>query len=137
VPLVRIDLLRGRPDGELAAIASCVHEAMVAELGVPERDRFQILTQHEPGKLTFDRGYLGVDRGDGWLLVQVTLAAGRSTEAKQAFYARLRRRLGRRLPGRSPGHLGRALPQLVAAAGQVRGLRGVARQLDGFVVGRA
>jgi 4-oxalocrotonate tautomerase len=94
MPLVRIDVLRGRPDDELAAIASCVHEAMVAELGVPERDRFQVLTQHEPGELAFNRGYLGFDRGDGWLLVQVTLAAGRSTEAKQAFYARLSRRLG-------------------------------------------
>ena len=31
----------------------------------------------------------------------------------------------------------RALPQLVAAAGQVSGLGGVARQLDGFVVRRA
>jgi hypothetical protein len=31
----------------------------------------------------------------------------------------------------------RALPQLVAAAGQVGGLGGVARQLDGFVVRRA
>ena len=35
------------------------------------------------------------------------------------------------------GHTGRALPQLVAAACQVGGLGGVARQLDGFVVRRA
>jgi hypothetical protein len=43
----------------------------------------------------------------------------------------------RRLPGRWLGHTGRALPQLVAAACQVGGLGSVARQLDGFVVGRA
>ena len=42
-----------------------------------------------------------------------------------------------RLPGRSVGHTGRALAQLVAAACQVGGLGGVARQLDGFVVRRA
>jgi 4-oxalocrotonate tautomerase len=93
MPLVRIDLLRGRPDSELAAIGACVHEAMVAGLGVPRRDRFQILTQHEPGQLSFDRGYLDYDRSDGWVLVHITLAAGRSTPAKQAFYADLSRRL--------------------------------------------
>src|SRR5829696_585004 len=43
----------------------------------------------------------------------------------------------RRLPGRPLGHTGRALPQLVAAACQVGGLGSVARQLDGFFVGRA
>lgn len=97
MPLVRIDVLRGRPDSELAAIGECVHEAMLAELDVPERDRFQILTQHDPGQLTFNRGYLGFDRGDGWVLVQITLAAGRSREAKQAFYAGLSRRLHERV----------------------------------------
>jgi len=91
--LVRIDVLRGRPDSELAAIGSCVHQAMVTDLGVPERDHFQIVTEHDPNRLLFDRHYLDIERSDGWVLVHVTLAAGRSTEAKQAFYAGLCGRL--------------------------------------------
>jgi 4-oxalocrotonate tautomerase len=67
MPLVRIDVLRGRPQHELTAIGSCVHQAMVADLGVPERDHFQIITEHDPGRLLF--------------------------EAKQAFYAGLCGRL--------------------------------------------
>jgi 4-oxalocrotonate tautomerase len=35
------------------------------------------------------RSYLDIDRTDRYVLVEVTLSAGRSTEAKQAFYARL------------------------------------------------
>jgi phenylpyruvate tautomerase PptA (4-oxalocrotonate tautomerase family) len=93
MPLVRIDVLRGRPPHELTAIGSCVHQAMVTDLGVPERDHFQIVTEHDRDRLLFDRSYLDIDRSDGWVLVHVTLAAGRSTESKQAFYSGLCERL--------------------------------------------
>jgi 4-oxalocrotonate tautomerase len=70
---------------------------MVAELDVPERDRFQILTEHSAGTLSFDRAYLDVDRSEGFVLVRVTLSAGRSTDAKRAFYRRLAELLGERV----------------------------------------
>jgi 4-oxalocrotonate tautomerase len=98
MPLVTIDLLEGRPPEELDAIAEAVHEAMVEHLDVPRRDRFQIITQHTPETLRFDRSYLDIPRGDAFLLIRVTLSAGRSTEAKQAFYASVAERLAGR-PG--------------------------------------
>jgi hypothetical protein len=70
MPLVRIDVLRGRSEQELTQIGTCVHEAMNAELGVPERDRFQLLTEHEPGRLHFDPSYLDIERSDASVLVQ-------------------------------------------------------------------
>lgn len=97
MPLVTIDVLKGRPRGELAAIGDCVHEAMIAELSVPDRDRFQILNEHEPGMLSFDRGYLDIERTDRFVLIRVTLAAGRATEAKRAFYGRLAKSLAERV----------------------------------------
>ena len=96
MPLVRIDVLRGRSERELDALSAAVQEAMVATLGVPERDRFQIITEHDAGRLRFDPGYLDVERSDAFVLVHVTLAAGRATEVKQAFYADLCERLERR-----------------------------------------
>jgi phenylpyruvate tautomerase PptA (4-oxalocrotonate tautomerase family) len=89
VPLITIDLLEGRSDDDLDAIAHSVHEAMVETLDVPEHDRFQIITEHAPRTLRFDRDYLRGGRTDAFVLVRVTLAAGRTTEAKRAFYARL------------------------------------------------
>jgi 4-oxalocrotonate tautomerase len=89
MPLVQIDLLEGRPSEELDAIADSVQEAMVEHLDVPERDRFQLLEEHGAGTLRFDRHYLDIERTDRFVLVRVTLSAGRSTEAKQAFYRRL------------------------------------------------
>jgi 4-oxalocrotonate tautomerase len=89
MPLVNIDLLVGRTDEELTTIADSVHDAMVEELDVPQRDRFEIITQHSPATLHFDRHYLEIQRSDRFVMVRITLSAGRSAEAKTAFYARL------------------------------------------------
>src|ERR1700712_1077202 len=82
-------MLQGRSASEREKIADCAHRAMVEALGVPERDRFQIVTEHAPGAFHFDRSYLDIARTDAFVLVAVTLASGRSAEVKQAFYARL------------------------------------------------
>jgi phenylpyruvate tautomerase PptA (4-oxalocrotonate tautomerase family) len=98
MPLVTIDLQRGRPASEIDEIADAVHEALVESLDVPRRDRFQIISEHDPGTLRFDRGYLDIPRSDAFVLIRVTMSAGRTTEAKQAFYASVARRLADR-PG--------------------------------------
>ena len=89
MPLVTIDLLEGRSPQEFGTISDATHQAMVELLDVPERDRFQIITEHSPQTLSFDRHYLDIDRDDGFILVRITLAQGRTTDAKRAFYRRL------------------------------------------------
>jgi 4-oxalocrotonate tautomerase len=93
MPLVTIDLLEGRTPSEIDSVADAVHEAMVEHLGVPQRDRFQIITEHTSSTLRFDPAYLDIPRSDEFVLVRITLAAGRSTEAKRAFYASVAQRL--------------------------------------------
>jgi 4-oxalocrotonate tautomerase len=88
MPFVRIDLMEGRSDGQVAAIGDAVQRALVETMNVPQRDRFQVITEHSPARLRYDKAYLGVERTDGIVMVQVTLSAGRTTEQKQAFYAR-------------------------------------------------
>ena len=89
MPLVTIDLLEGRSSQQLEAISGATHQAMVELLDVPERDRFQIITEHSPQTLSFDRHYLDIDRDEGFILVRIALAHGRTTEAKRGFYRRL------------------------------------------------
>jgi hypothetical protein len=84
MPLVRVVLHVGRAEEELATIGDAVHEAMVETIGVPADDRFQVITEHRPGWLRYDRHYLGVGRDDGIVLVQITLARGRPVEKKEA-----------------------------------------------------
>ena len=89
MPLVRIDLIAGRTEAEIDAIGGAVHRAMVEVLNVPERDRFQVITEHQPGRLIYNPSYLEVERTDGIVIVQIHLSAGRAPELKQAFYARV------------------------------------------------
>jgi 4-oxalocrotonate tautomerase len=97
MPLVEIDLLEGRSEAELDAISDAVHEAMVAVLDVPQRDRFQIITERPPGYLRFDPNYLDINRDEQFLLIRITLSAGRRTDAKEAFYHRLAELLAERI----------------------------------------
>ena len=42
-----------------------------------------------PRDLRFDPNYLDIDRDQGFLLIRITLALGRTTDAKRAFYRRV------------------------------------------------
>jgi 4-oxalocrotonate tautomerase len=89
MPLVHIDLREGKPASYKKAIGDAVQHAMVEHLDVPGRDCFQIIREHTPEHLIYNPNYLNIERTDDIVMVQVTLAAGRSTEQKRAFYARL------------------------------------------------
>ena len=89
MPLVRIDLAQGMSEPQIAAIGNAVQKAMVETLGVPERDRFQVISEHAPNRFVYNRSYLGVERSDQLVFVQVFFSKGRTTEQKQAFYAAL------------------------------------------------
>ena len=89
MPFVQIDLRAGTSFDDRKALSDAVHRAMVEVLEVPQRDRFQILTEHDGAHFVYDPGYLDISRGDGLVFVRITLSKGRSTETKQRFYARL------------------------------------------------
>lgn len=88
MPLVRIDLHKGRPPATVTAIADSVHAALVETVGVPEKDRFQVVAEHDAGRFFFPPEYLGVSHADP-VFIQITLNTGRTVEMKQRLYARL------------------------------------------------
>lgn len=89
MPLVRIDLLRGRSAAERRVIGDAVHDAMTETIDVPRDDVFQVITEHDRTGLRYDAQYLGVDRDDGIAFISITLRRGRTLEQKQALYRRL------------------------------------------------
>src|ERR1700687_5089109 len=93
MPLVRISLRAGTSEAHRAAISEGVHQAMVEAINVPADDRFQVITEHPPGGLVYDPGYLGIARGDGFVVIQITLNQGRTVEMKRALYKRIAERL--------------------------------------------
>ena len=85
MPLVRIDLLEGKTPEYRAQVGQIVYQALLNCIGVPNDDRFQVITEHPKAELQFDRNYLGIRRSDDCIFVQITLSIGRTVEMKQAL----------------------------------------------------
>jgi 4-oxalocrotonate tautomerase len=85
MPLVRIDLRKGRNAAYRQEIGRVVYEAMV-NVGVPEKDRFQIIAEHEGDSFIFDPSYLGIERTHDLVIIQITWNEGRTVEQKKTLY---------------------------------------------------
>ena len=89
MPLVRISLLRGRREDFGRKVGGVVYRAMRETLNVPDKDNFQLISEHTPESLVYDPSYLDIERSDGFIAIQITLNEGRSLEMKKAFYRRV------------------------------------------------
>jgi phenylpyruvate tautomerase PptA (4-oxalocrotonate tautomerase family) len=92
MPLIRIDLIEGRSDAALRALLDAAHEAVLEAFGVPSRDRYQIITEHKPGRMVLLDTGLGFERDDKAVVVQV-FSSPRTTKMKQDFYRLLTEKL--------------------------------------------
>jgi phenylpyruvate tautomerase PptA (4-oxalocrotonate tautomerase family) len=66
-----------------------VYRAMRETINMPEHDRFQVITDHPADGLVYDPSYLGINRTDEIVFIQITLNAGRTLDQKKALYARI------------------------------------------------
>ena len=89
MPLQRISIVSGKDGAYRQAIADGVHRALVETCGVPQDDRFQLITEHPAGSLICAPSYLGIAHGSAPVLVQITLNRGRTLAQKKALYARV------------------------------------------------
>jgi 4-oxalocrotonate tautomerase len=85
MPLVRIDLRKGKDTRYREEIGLIVHDALIS-VGVPKDDHFQVITEHEPPNLVFDPAYLGIRRSEDLVMIQITWNEGRTVEQKKALY---------------------------------------------------
>jgi 4-oxalocrotonate tautomerase len=87
MPLVRIDISKTASRERLRDVGDAVYNAMTAVANVPEYDKFQVVTRHEPDEIIYpEEGYLGIDYTPDLIIIQVTWVGGRSTEVKKKFY---------------------------------------------------
>jgi len=89
MPLVRIDLREGTSPEYRKALVDGVHRAMIEALAIPPDDRFQVLTEHPPERLIYDRAYLGVQHSEKIVFVQITLSTGRKPQQKRKLFQRM------------------------------------------------
>ncbi|TPG61814.1 tautomerase family protein [Ewingella americana] len=86
MPLVRVDMIEGKPSTFRKAIGDVIYNALRSHLNVPENDRFIIFAEHTPEEMMISPDYLGIERTQNCIIVQLTLNSGRTLEMKKAFY---------------------------------------------------
>ena len=86
MPLVRIDLIKGKPAAFRKQVGEIVYAAMRETINVPIDDKFQIITEHAAEELNIADGYLGNSYTADIILIQITMNAGRTVEMKKALY---------------------------------------------------
>jgi 4-oxalocrotonate tautomerase len=89
MPLVQIFLRAGTSPEYRKALRDGVHRAMVEAIAVPADDHFQVITEHSASDLIYDPQYLGVQRSDRIVFVQITLSFGRKPQQKRKLFKRM------------------------------------------------
>lgn len=97
MPLVRVDIKKN-PDPTLAKrIGEVIYAALRSEINVPEHDNFQVLAEHDDQHFVYDPQYLGIQRSDGIVFIQLTISEGRTVEMKQRLFQTIARNLNQQL----------------------------------------
>lgn len=93
MPLVKIDIIRGaRTAEQIRKLADTVQKTLEAHFNAPYRDRYQILTQHEPYEMICEDTGLGYERTEKLVFVQI-FQQGRDKSTKQECYKELAKAL--------------------------------------------
>lgn len=83
MPLVNISILKGKPAEYAIAVGDSINSAVIETMAFPDDDRYQVIHELEPHCLQFQ------ERTEDRVMMHLTMRAGRSNKAKQAFYAKV------------------------------------------------
>lgn len=92
MPLVRIDLIRGRSAEQVRDLADTVQAVLEETFAAPEHDRYQVITEHDADHVIVEDSGLGIARSQGVVVIEITYQ-GRNREQKQLLYETLAERL--------------------------------------------
>ncbi len=101
MPLVRIDLRKGKSAAHKKAIADGVYRALRETFTVPDEDRFIVVTEHDDDGFFYSHSYLNIERTDDLAFIQITVTNSRGVEQKKELFARIALLLSER-PGLRP-----------------------------------
>lgn len=85
MPLLRIDVVKGRSPQALRRLCDTLHSCVVDAFGVPARDRFQIVTQHAPEEMIIQDVGLGFARTENVVVIQITTTPRALADRKRLF----------------------------------------------------
>lgn len=94
MPLLHISLRAGKSEAYRQAIFDGLHRAMHETFDVPEDNQFMAITEHEAANFRYGASYLGINRSEDVVLIQITANNTRTVEQKKAMFRRIAELLG-------------------------------------------
>lgn len=88
MPLMKIDMIKGRTETDIQAILDISYKVMLDAFDAPIGDRYQIVNQHEPFEMQILDTGLGFERTNDVLIFSL-ITRPRTTEQKKLFYKNL------------------------------------------------
>ncbi|WP_322012590.1 tautomerase family protein [Paraburkholderia sp. J12] len=93
MPFTRIAVRTGKPAEYREALTKGVHRALMEVFKVPEDDFFMLVNEHDADNFFFGRQYLGIERSDDLVMIQIAVNNTRGQEQKKALFAQIARNL--------------------------------------------
>ena len=95
MPFTRIAVRAGKPAAYRKALTQGIHQALMEVFKVPEDDIFMIITEHDADNFVFGRHYLGIERSDDLVMIQIAANNTRGQDQKKALFAQIAENLAR------------------------------------------
>ena len=92
MPLVRIEMMKGKSSEYKKTLLDCVHEGLMESIGIEDWDRFQRIIEIDPEDFETTPG-----KTDKFMIIEITMFPGRSKEQKKALIETITQKLGARL----------------------------------------
>ena len=89
MPLTHVSLRRGKPAAYRKAILDSLHQAMHETFNVPEDNGFMTISEHDGDNFRYSQSYLGIERSDDLVIMQLTVNNTRTLAQKKALYRRI------------------------------------------------
>ena len=93
MPLVKVNLLKGRSAEEKDGIAASIQAALVSTFDVSDANRYQLFNEYDGESFRHTSGYLGMTYTDQLLVIEITIREGDDDEQKKSLLAEINRNL--------------------------------------------
>jgi 4-oxalocrotonate tautomerase len=92
MPVTRIAIREGKDPEYKQALMDEIYEAMRQTVAIKDGDRFMAITEHREHEFAYGP-FLGIERSDDLVQIQVFWAPGKTVDARLAMYRKIVERL--------------------------------------------
>ena len=93
MPFIRTCVHHSTSDDQRADIVKGIHHALVAAIGMPEDELFNMVTGYQTGEFFFSKTFNGYARSDCPVVIEITMRRGRSDAMKRELYRLIAQKL--------------------------------------------